>query len=105
MTEILNEMICGTINSVQGSMSITGELKVSKEGVISKIDGGSIYIMIDGTEETKQYIGSFNVQSSSDINNPNGRSISMNIQNLEHLSEASEAINTMLKEIEDLYKA
>lgn len=102
MTTILNEMICGTIDSTTGNINLSGDLKVTKDGNISSINSGSIYDVTDGTE-SKKYIGSYNITP--DAMEPSKKSIYINVSDFTKLAEASTAITTMITDIENKYKS
>lgn len=101
MTTILNEMICGTIDSTTGNINLSGELKVTKEGKLMSISGGSIYDVTDGTD-SKKYLGSYNITP--DSMEPDKKSIYVNVSDFMKLAEASAAISAMITDVEDKYK-
>lgn len=103
MTEIKNEMICGTIDSSLEKVSLTGEMKVSKEGILMSIQSGMVYDVTNNAIE-KKYLGSYSVTT--DPMNPSAetRSISMNISDITKMGAVSNAIIACLKDIENKYK-
>lgn len=103
MTEIKNEQICGTIDSTLDNINLTGEMKVSKEGILTSIQSGMVYDTINKSSE-KKYLGSYSVTT--DPMNPTAdkRSISMNISDITKMAEVSAAIIACLKDIETKYK-
>lgn len=103
MTTILNESIAGTIDSTLEKINITGDMKVSTEGVLLSIQSGMVYDTTSSVID-KKYIGSYNV--SNDMMDPSSdkRSISINISDITKMSAVTEAILACLKDIEDKYK-
>ena len=103
MTEVKNEMLCGTIDSTLKNINLVGEMKVSKEGILMSIQSGMVYD-VTSTIANKKYIGSFNV--SNDAMNPSSdtRSISINISDISRMSDVSAAIVGCLTDIEAKYK-
>ena len=67
MTEVKNEMLCGTIDSTLKNINLVGEMKVSKEGILMSIQSGMVYD-VTSTIANKKNIGSYNV--SNDEMNP-----------------------------------
>lgn len=103
MTEVKNEMICGTIESTLNKVNLTGEMKVSKEGVLMSIQSGMVYDVTDNSAD-KKYIGSFSVMSDPVSPESGIRSISMNISDISKMSAVSSAITACLTDIESKYK-
>lgn len=103
MTEIKNEMICGTIDSTLDKINLTGDMKVSKEGVLMGIQSGMVYDVTKNVAE-KKYIGSYSVTT--DPMNPSAdtRSISMNISDITKMAAVSSAILACLQDIETKYR-
>lgn len=101
MTTVLNEMICGTIDSTLNNINLNGDMKVSKEGILSSVSGGSIYDTTNPSDP-KKYVGSYNIMV--DVMDSDKRSISINVSDINLLVKASAAINGMIVDIETKYK-
>lgn len=101
MTNIMNEMICGTVDSTLNNINLTGDMKVTKEGVLTSISGGSIYDTTKSSE-AKEYIGSYNIMT--DTMDSSKRSISINMSNTNLMVKAVTAINSMISDIETKYR-
>lgn len=101
MTTIMNEMICGTIDSNLNGINLTGDLKVSKDGVIASVSGGSIYDTTNAADP-KKYIGSYNITP--DPMDSSKRSISINVSDITLMVKSATTINAMLVDIENKYK-
>lgn len=103
MTTIVNEQICGTIDSTTDNINLSGEMRVSKDGILMSIQSGMIYDTTDSIQD-KKYVGSFNV--SNDTMNPasDKRSIGINITDITLMPAASTAIIACLNDIEAKYK-
>lgn len=101
MTNVMNEMICGTVDSTLDGINLNGDLKITKEGVISSINGGSIYDTTDSANP-KRYIGSYNI--SPDSMDLTKRSISINVSDINLMIKSATTINAMLVDLETKYK-
>lgn len=102
MTTVTNEMICGDIDSTLENINLTGDMKVSKEGVLTSISGGSIYDT-SNVSDPKRFIGSYNIAP--DPSAADKRSIYVNVSDISMLSLAAEAINAMIVDLEAKYAA
>lgn len=100
MTNILNEMICGSVNFSEDNIQLTGDMKITKDGVLQSINSGLIYDVTDA-EAQKKYIGAYTIKP--DINEQTKRSISININELELMAKVATAIDNMIKDIESKY--
>lgn len=94
-------MICGTIDSTLNNINLNGDMKVSKEGILSSVSGGSIYDTTNPADP-KKYVGSYNIMV--DAMDSDKRSISINVSDINLLVKASAAINGMIVDIETKYK-
>lgn len=103
MTEVKNEMICGTIDSTLNKVNLTGEMKVSKEGILMSIQSGMVYDITDSSAN-KKYIGSFSVTNDPMNPSSDARSISMNVSDITKMAAVSSAIVACLTDIETKYK-
>lgn len=102
MTTIMNEMICGTIDSTYEGINLSGDMRVSKDGDLQSVNGGSIYDTTSSSDP-KKYIGSYNIMI--DSMDSTKRSISINVSDVSLMVKAANAINAMISDIENEYKA
>lgn len=102
MTTITNEQICGSIKSTTGDIALSGEIKVSKAGMLMSIANGQVYDNSDPGNLNK-YIGSYAVNN--DYMNPSvdNRSVSINITDVSKLAVVSTAVTAAITEIEAKY--
>lgn len=96
---IINEMTCGTVETIVENITITGEIKVNKSGELHSISGGTIYEVVDAVAQ-KQYLGSFNVTRD---NMTNKRNVSINVNDVTQVSTIATAIQHMITDIEVKY--
>lgn len=100
MTNILNEMICGTINFNDDNIQLTGDMKITRDGLLQSVNSGLIYDTTSTTEQ-KKYIGSYTIKP--DSTEQTKRSISINVSELELMFKVASAINNMITDIESKY--
>lgn len=100
MTEILNEQICGTAKYSENNLSLICEVRISRSGRIMAILGGTVHYL-KNEKETGIYIGAFS--ASYDGTEENKQSIAINLADSTKLTDVSNAIATMIAEIEVKY--